>query len=58
MELKYYIYSAKCSKNYINLPALKHRLKLLYKTFKQASIIEEKYESFTQKWQNYHILFQ
>ena len=58
MELKYHIYSAKCSKNYINLPALKHRLKLLYKTFKQASIIEEKYESFTQKWQNYHILFQ
>ena len=56
MEIKYYIYYAKCSKNNIKLSVLKQRLKLLYQTHQQASILEDKYENFQVKWQNYHNL--
>ena len=56
MKIKYYIYYAKCSKNNIKLSVLKQRLKLLYQTHQQASILEDKYENFQVKWQNYHNL--
>ena len=38
MEIKYYIYYSMRSKNNLNLTVLKHRLKLLYETQKQASV--------------------
>ena len=56
MEIKYYIYYSRCSKNNMNLTVLKHRLKLLYQTHKQASISEGKYDAFQIKWQKYHDL--
>ena len=56
MEIKYYIYYAKCNKNNIRLSVLKQRLKLLYQTLQQASILEDKYENVQVKWQNYHNL--
>ena len=34
MEIKYYIYYCRCSKDNMNLTVLKHRLKLLYQTHK------------------------
>ena len=42
MEIKYYLYYSRCSKNNMNLTVLKHRLKLRYQTRKQASISEGK----------------
>lgn len=56
METKYYIYYSKCSKTDLNLTVLKYRLKLLYKTYKQASVFEGKYDAFQTHWQNYHEL--
>ena len=56
MAIKYYIYYSRCSKNNMNLIVLKHRLKLLYQTHKQASISEGKYDAFQIKWQEYHDL--
>ena len=56
MEIKYYIYYSRCSKNNMNLTALKHRLKLLYQTHKQASVSEGKHYAFQIKWQKYHDL--
>ena len=57
MEIKYYIYFAKCSKNNLRLSVLKQRLKLVYQTQQYASILENKYEIFQVKWQNFHTLF-
>lgn len=56
MEIKYYIYYSKCSKTDLNLTVLKYRLKLLYKTYKQAAVFEGKYDAFQTHWQNYHEL--
>ena len=56
MEIKYYIYYARCSKNNMNLTVLHHRLKLLYQTYKYSSISTGKYENFQTNWQNYHNL--
>ena len=56
MEIKYYIYYARCSKNNMNLTVLQHRLKLLYQTYKYSSISTGKYENFQTNWQNYHNL--
>ena len=56
MEIKYYIYYARCSKNNMNLTVLQHRLKLLYQTYKYSSISTGKYENFQTNWQNYHKL--
>ena len=58
MEMKYYIYYARCSNNNMGLTVLKNRLKLLYQTNRQASIIESKDELFQTKWQKYHALFE
>ena len=57
MEIKYYIYFAKCSKNNLRLSVLKQRLKLVYQTQQYASILENRYETFQVKWQNFHNLF-
>ena len=57
MEIKYYIYFAKCSKNILRLSVLKQRLKIEYQTQQYASILENKYETFQVKWQNFHNLF-
>ena len=46
MEIKYYIHYSRCNKNNMNLTVLKHRLKLLYQTHKQALISERKYDAF------------
>ena len=56
IEIKYYIYYARCSKNNMNLTVLKHSLKLLYQTHKQVSVSEGKYDAFQIKWQKYHDL--
>ena len=56
MEIKYYIYYSRCSKNNMTLIVLKHRFKLLYETHKQASISKGKYDAFQIKWQKYHDL--
>ena len=57
MEIKYYIYFAKCSKNNLRLSVLKQRLKLVYQTQQYASILENQYETFQVNWQNFHNLF-
>ena len=54
MEIKYYIYYARCSKSRLSLTVLKQRLKLQYQTYKQASVQSNTYELFHTKWQNYH----
>ena len=56
MEIKYYIYYARCSKSNMNLTVLRHRRKLLYQTYKYLSISTGKYENFQTNWQNYHNL--
>ena len=56
MEMKYYIYYARCSKSNMNLTVLQHRLKLLYQTYKNSSSSTGKYEKFYTNWQNYHNL--
>ena len=58
MEMKYYIYYARCSNNNMGLTVLKNRLTLLYQTKRQASIIESKHGIFQTKWQKYHALFE
>ena len=54
IEIKYYIYYARCSKSNMNLTVLQHRLELLYQTYKYWSISTGKYENFQTNWQNYH----
>ena len=56
MEMKYYIYYAKCSKSNMNLTVLQHRLKLLYQTYKYLSNSTGTYENFQTNLQNYHNL--
>ena len=56
MEIKYYIYYARCSKSNMNLTVLQHRLKLLYQTYKYSSISTGKYENFQTNLQTYHNL--
>ena len=56
IEIKYYIYYARCSKSNMNLTVLQHRLELLYQTYKYSSISTGKYEHFRTNWQNYHKL--
>ena len=38
MEIKYYIYYARCSKSNMNLTMLQHRLNILYQSYKYWSI--------------------
>ena len=49
MDTKYIHYS-RCSKNNMHLTVLKYRLKLLYQTHKQASILERKYDAFQKQY--------
>ena len=56
IEIKYYIYYARCSKSNMNLTVPQHRLELLYQTYKYSSISTGKYENFQTNWQNYHNL--
>ena len=58
IEIKYYIYYARCSKSNMNLKVLKHRLELLYQTYKYSSISTGKYENFQTNRQNYHNLLE
>ena len=58
MEIKYYIYYARCSKSNMNLTVLQHRLKLLYQTYKYSSISTGIYENFQTNWQTYHNLLE
>ena len=46
MEIKYYIYYARCSKSNMKLTVLQHRLKLLYQTYKYLAVSTGKYDDF------------
>ena len=53
LEIKYYIYFCRCIKAYLNVTALKCKLKLLYCTNERIAILEDKYEQFVNSWENF-----
>ena len=57
LTIKYYIYTSRCLNKNISLYGAKQAIKNLYNTEQEIALKNNKFDTFWQMWNNYHILF-